>query len=188
MCCLCCLILSVFSSTAYDCEYYNQGRNTLCFSCCTSSRRSCSNPFIYMCISVFVFLELGEGPFTLSNTEQNESACVFGANVSSGEVFPLLRTSAQPSTIFHFMITTGLYKDRASREHTQIHRNPVHQNPKQNNLDKTKMKQKYKTICRRKCNSSFFFNCISLASHFVFTRTEKLFVTSCHAFDILLCV
>nr|XP_055029604.1 otogelin-like protein isoform X1 [Misgurnus anguillicaudatus] len=59
--------------------------------------------------------ELGEGPFTLSNGEQNESVCVFGANVSSGEVFPLLKTSAQPSTIFHFMITTGLYKDRASR-------------------------------------------------------------------------
>ncbi|XP_051579938.1 otogelin-like protein [Myxocyprinus asiaticus] len=59
--------------------------------------------------------ELGEGPFTLSSAEQNDSACVFGANVSSGEVFPLLRSSAQPSTIFHFMITTGLYKDRASR-------------------------------------------------------------------------
>uniref|UniRef100_A0A672PWX8 Otogelin like n=1 Tax=Sinocyclocheilus grahami TaxID=75366 RepID=A0A672PWX8_SINGR len=59
--------------------------------------------------------ELGEGPFTLSSAEQNDSACVFGANVSSGEVFPLLRTNAQPSTIFHFMITTGLYKDRASR-------------------------------------------------------------------------
>uniref|UniRef100_A0A671KM56 Otogelin-like protein n=1 Tax=Sinocyclocheilus anshuiensis TaxID=1608454 RepID=A0A671KM56_9TELE len=59
--------------------------------------------------------ELGEGPFTLSSAEQNDSVCVFGANVSSGEVFPLLRTNAQPSTIFHFMITTGLYKDRASR-------------------------------------------------------------------------
>ncbi|KAI2653362.1 Otogelin-like protein [Labeo rohita] len=59
--------------------------------------------------------ELGEGPFTLSSAEQNDSACVFGANVSSGEVFPLLKTNAQPSTIFHFMITTGLYKDRASR-------------------------------------------------------------------------
>ncbi|XP_059362862.1 otogelin-like protein [Carassius carassius] len=59
--------------------------------------------------------ELGEGPFILSSAELNDSACVFGANVSSGEVFPLLRTNTQPSTIFHFMITTGLYKDRASR-------------------------------------------------------------------------
>ncbi len=67
--------------------------------------------FLYAC------LELGEGPFTLSSAEQNDSACVFGANVSSGEVFPLLRTNAQPSTIFHFMITTGLYKDRASSKH-----------------------------------------------------------------------
>jgi len=65
-----------------------------------------------------VYLELGEGPFTLSITEQNDSVCVFGANVSSGEVFPLLRTNAQPSTIFHFMMTTGLYKDRASSENT----------------------------------------------------------------------
>uniref|UniRef100_A0A8B9GWV8 Otogelin-like n=1 Tax=Astyanax mexicanus TaxID=7994 RepID=A0A8B9GWV8_ASTMX len=69
----------------YDCEYYNQG------------------------------MELGDGPFTLSIIERNDSVCVFGANVSSGEVFPLLRTSGQITAIFNFMITSGLYKDRASR-------------------------------------------------------------------------
>ncbi|XP_035381341.1 otogelin-like protein [Electrophorus electricus] len=59
--------------------------------------------------------ELGEGPFTLSSTERNDSVCVFGANVSSGEVFPLLRSSAQPPSMLNIMITSGLYKDRASR-------------------------------------------------------------------------
>ncbi|TSL75303.1 Otogelin-like protein [Bagarius yarrelli] len=59
--------------------------------------------------------ELGEGPFTLSVTELNDSVCVFGANVSSGEVFPLLKSSSQPTAIFNLMITSGLYKDRASR-------------------------------------------------------------------------
>ncbi|XP_046719768.1 otogelin-like protein isoform X1 [Silurus meridionalis] len=59
--------------------------------------------------------ELGEGPFTLYATEQNDSVCVFGANTSSGEVFPLLKTSAQPTAIFNLMITSGLYKERASR-------------------------------------------------------------------------
>ncbi|KAK3549020.1 hypothetical protein QTP70_025092 [Hemibagrus guttatus] len=59
--------------------------------------------------------ELGEGPFTLSATELNDSVCVLGANVSSGEVFPLLKSSAQPTAIFNLMITSGLYKDRASR-------------------------------------------------------------------------
>lgn len=102
--------------------------------------------FVRLLICVFVsfwgFLELGEGPFTLSNTEQNESVCVFGANVSSGEVFPLLKTSAQPSTIFHFMITTGLYKDRASREYMHMHQNPVHK------MKKNLTKKSNTNICR----------------------------------------
>lgn len=72
-------------------------------------------------VCVCVCLELGEGPFTLSATELNDSVCVFGANVSSGEVFPLLKTSAQPTAIFNLMITSGLYKERASREITLLH-------------------------------------------------------------------
>ncbi|XP_028823261.1 otogelin-like protein isoform X3 [Denticeps clupeoides] len=71
----------------YDCEYYNQ--------------------------------ELGEGPYTLWSGSLNGSDCVFGANVSSGEVFPLLRppshTHTHTPTVFNFMITTGLYRDRTSR-------------------------------------------------------------------------
>ncbi|KAF5892797.1 otogelin-like protein, partial [Clarias magur] len=59
--------------------------------------------------------ELGEGPFTLSTNEMNDSVCVFGANVSSGEVFPVLKTMAQPAAIFNLMITGGLFKGRASR-------------------------------------------------------------------------
>lgn len=66
-------------------------------------------------------LELGEGPFTLSVSELNDSVCVFGTNVSSGEVFPLLKTNAQPTAIFNLMITSGLFKDRASRKSSLLH-------------------------------------------------------------------
>lgn len=75
----------------------------------------------YVCFCVGLCLELGEGPFTLSATELNDSVCVLGANVSSGEVFPLLKSSAQPTAIFNLMITSGLYKDRASRKGTRSH-------------------------------------------------------------------
>ncbi|XP_041966488.1 otogelin-like protein isoform X2 [Alosa sapidissima] len=63
--------------------------------------------------------ELGDGPYTLWSGAANDSDCVFGANVSSGEVFPLLRAGLQIQTqsaaVFNFMVTAGLHKDRASR-------------------------------------------------------------------------
>ncbi|XP_036375556.1 otogelin-like protein [Megalops cyprinoides] len=57
--------------------------------------------------------ELGEGPYTLSNVAFNDT--VFGANLTSGEVFPLPKISASGGVLFNFMITAGLYKDRFSR-------------------------------------------------------------------------
>ncbi|KAJ8402412.1 hypothetical protein AAFF_G00369010 [Aldrovandia affinis] len=57
--------------------------------------------------------ELGEGPYTLSNVAFNDT--VFGANLTSGEVFPLPKISASGGVLFNFMITAGLHKDRFSR-------------------------------------------------------------------------
>nr|XP_015208412.1 PREDICTED: otogelin-like protein [Lepisosteus oculatus] len=57
--------------------------------------------------------ELGEGPYILFNSAYNDT--VFGANLTSGEVFPLPKISAEGSVLFNFMITAGLYKDRFSR-------------------------------------------------------------------------
>uniref|UniRef100_A0AAR2L9B6 Otogelin-like n=1 Tax=Pygocentrus nattereri TaxID=42514 RepID=A0AAR2L9B6_PYGNA len=90
-----------------DCE-------CLCTSIAAYAHKCCQHGVTIQWRSPTV-CQLGDGPFTLSTIELNDSVCVFGANVSSGEVFPLLRTNAQPTAIFNFMITSGLYKDRASR-------------------------------------------------------------------------
>ncbi|XP_051786791.1 otogelin-like protein [Erpetoichthys calabaricus] len=57
--------------------------------------------------------ELGEGPYILFNSAYNDT--VFGANITSGEVFPLPKISAEGKVLFNFMIIAGLYKDRFSR-------------------------------------------------------------------------
>uniref|UniRef100_A0A8C9TD73 Otogelin like n=1 Tax=Scleropages formosus TaxID=113540 RepID=A0A8C9TD73_SCLFO len=62
----------------------------------------------YCCVS-----ELGEGPYVLLNAALNET--VVGANLTSGEVFPLPRIGAQSGILFNFMVTAGLFKDKFSR-------------------------------------------------------------------------
>ncbi|XP_066579842.1 otogelin-like protein [Amia ocellicauda] len=57
--------------------------------------------------------ELGEGPYILFSVAYNDT--VFGANLTSGEVFPLPKISAAGGVLFNFMITAGLYKDKYSR-------------------------------------------------------------------------
>ncbi|RXM99072.1 Phosphatidylinositol phosphatase PTPRQ [Acipenser ruthenus] len=57
--------------------------------------------------------ELGDGPYIVYNSAYNDT--VFGANLTSGEVFPLPRISAEGKVLFNFMIIAGLYKDRYSR-------------------------------------------------------------------------
>ncbi|KPP61896.1 hypothetical protein Z043_119959, partial [Scleropages formosus] len=56
--------------------------------------------------------ELGEGPYVLLNAALNET--VVGANLTSGEVFPLPRIGAQSGILFNFMVTAGLFKDKFS--------------------------------------------------------------------------
>ncbi|MGH0145636.1 UNVERIFIED_CONTAM: hypothetical protein FKN15_009304 [Acipenser sinensis] len=57
--------------------------------------------------------ELGDGPYIVYNSAYNDT--VFGANLTSGEVFPLPKISAEGKVLFNFMIIAGLYKDRYSR-------------------------------------------------------------------------
>ncbi|MGH0140233.1 UNVERIFIED_CONTAM: hypothetical protein FKN15_070894 [Acipenser sinensis] len=66
---------------SYDCEFYNR--------------------------------ELGDGPYIVYNSAYNDT--VFGANLTSGEVFPLPKISAEGKVLFNFMIIAGLYKDRYSQ-------------------------------------------------------------------------
>ncbi|KAL4660219.1 otogelin-like protein [Arapaima gigas] len=68
----------------------------------------CKTQGCYYCV-----LELGEGPYILLNVAFNET--VVGANLTSGEVFPLPKIGAQSGILFNFMVTEGLFKDKFSR-------------------------------------------------------------------------
>lgn len=66
-----------------------------------------------------IILELGSGPFSLVRADSNDT--IFGVNRTSSAVIPLARGQRlgqfpPPDILFNFMITTGLQKDRTSRE------------------------------------------------------------------------
>lgn len=63
--------------------------------------------------------ELGSGPFSLVSAVSND--IIFGVNRTNNAVISLTRGQRlgqfpPPDILFNFMITTGLQKDRASRE------------------------------------------------------------------------
>uniref|UniRef100_A0A8C2SMA8 Otogelin like n=1 Tax=Coturnix japonica TaxID=93934 RepID=A0A8C2SMA8_COTJA len=53
---------------------------------------------------------LGEGPYIMASTGENDT--IVGANISSRQIFPMPRNTANGNVFFSFMITPGLFKDK----------------------------------------------------------------------------
>uniref|UniRef100_H3B7Q1 Otogelin like n=1 Tax=Latimeria chalumnae TaxID=7897 RepID=H3B7Q1_LATCH len=106
-----CLLDTCNCDHGYDCDCQCSSIAVYAHQCCQQGIKvHWRSPSVCPYDCEYYNRDLGQGPYTLISYAERD--IVLGANLTSGEVFPLPRISATGKILFSFMITPGLYKSK----------------------------------------------------------------------------